>query len=209
MAERAKAAPVPGARKAEVLALAAELFARDGYASTTVRDIADAAGILSGSLYHHFPSKEAIANAIVSPLLDEVLSGYDEIVSAADDPRETFEALATASLMAIEHHRDAAVMYEQDRRQLAALPRLAHLVDAEWRIEQAWIGVLQRGVEEGEFRGGVDAQIAYRLIRGALFSVARWHVPGEQPDLHQIADQYLRILLDGVVRAKRKKGHRD
>ncbi|MDO8211287.1 TetR/AcrR family transcriptional regulator [Conexibacter sp. CPCC 206217] len=209
MAQRLERTPVPGRRKAEVLGLAAELFARDGYASTTVRDIADAAGILSGSLYHHFPSKEAIADAIISPLLSEVLTSYEAIVAAGGPPREAFEALANASLMALERHRAAAVVYEQDRRQLAALPRLAHLADAERTIERAWTTVLERGIADGEFRGGLDARIAYHLIRETIFSVARWHVPGEQPDLERISDQYLRILLDGVVRAKRKKERRD
>ena len=45
-------------RRADVVQLAGELFAEKGYRATTVREIADAAGILSGSLYPHFDSKE-------------------------------------------------------------------------------------------------------------------------------------------------------
>src|SRR5262249_57938903 len=52
------AAPLVSERREEILAIAAKIFADKGYASTTVREIADAAGILSGSLYHHFDSKE-------------------------------------------------------------------------------------------------------------------------------------------------------
>ena len=47
----------PTTRREELLAIAASLFAERGFKNTTVRDIADAAGILSGSLYHHFDSK--------------------------------------------------------------------------------------------------------------------------------------------------------
>ena len=46
--------------KGKVLRAAALLFRERGYARTTVRDIAAAVGILSGSLFHHFPNKEAI-----------------------------------------------------------------------------------------------------------------------------------------------------
>ena len=62
-------APEPSSRRDELLELAATMFAARGLRATTVRDIADAAGILSGSLYHHFASKEE--------MVDEVLrSGY-------------------------------------------------------------------------------------------------------------------------------------
>jgi AcrR family transcriptional regulator len=53
-------------RREELLAIAAELFAQRGFKNTTVRDIADAAGILSGSLYHHFDSKESMVDEILS-----------------------------------------------------------------------------------------------------------------------------------------------
>jgi len=52
-------------RRDVILERAADLFARQGVAATTVREIADAVGILSGSLYHHFASKDEIVDAIV------------------------------------------------------------------------------------------------------------------------------------------------
>ncbi len=53
-----------GARRAEILETAATLFASSGL-RTTLKDIADACGILPGSLYHHFDSKEAIVIELV------------------------------------------------------------------------------------------------------------------------------------------------
>src|SRR5436305_11634457 len=63
-------------RRDEILAIAAQLFAERGFAATTVREIADAAGILSGSLYHHFDSKESMADELVHDMLDRVLAAY-------------------------------------------------------------------------------------------------------------------------------------
>jgi len=57
-----------------VVQLAGELFAEKGYRATTVREIADAAGILSGSLYHHFDSKESIGDEILSGFINDVLA---------------------------------------------------------------------------------------------------------------------------------------
>src|SRR5438105_3978385 len=88
-------------RRAELLALAAGLFAERGFKNTTVRDIADAAGILSGSLYHHFDSKETMADEILSTFLGELFGRYRAIVSDQPDPRKAFEALVEESFKAI------------------------------------------------------------------------------------------------------------
>ena len=77
------------ARRAEIVTIAGELFAERGYANTTVREIADAAGILSGSLYHHFDSKESMVDEILTGFLDELFGAYAEIVARQLSPRET------------------------------------------------------------------------------------------------------------------------
>ena len=74
-------------RRAELLGIAAELFAERGFRNTTVRDIADAAGILSGSLYHHFDSKEAMVDELLDTFQQELFATYDEIVASDRTPR--------------------------------------------------------------------------------------------------------------------------
>ena len=76
-----------GSRREQLLAIAASLFAEKGFKNTTVRDIADAAGILSGSLYHHFDSKESMVDEILSTFQAELFGQYDEILASADDAR--------------------------------------------------------------------------------------------------------------------------
>lgn len=73
-------------RRAELLHLAADLFASRGVRATTVRDIADAAGILSGSLYHHFDSKESMVDEILRGFLDDLFDRYRKIVAAGSIP---------------------------------------------------------------------------------------------------------------------------
>ena len=62
----------PATRRDELLELAAVMFAERGLRATTVRDIADSAGILSGSLYHHFASKEEMVDEVGVTLLHEI-----------------------------------------------------------------------------------------------------------------------------------------
>ena len=69
-------------RRDDLLQLAAEMIAERGLKATTVRDIADAAGILSGSLYHHFSSKEEMVDELLRGFLDWVFARYREIVDS-------------------------------------------------------------------------------------------------------------------------------
>ena len=77
--------PAPS-RRDELLDLAATMFAERGLRATTVRDIADSAGILSGSLYHHFKSKEQMVEEVLRDFLDWLFGRYREIVETEADP---------------------------------------------------------------------------------------------------------------------------
>ncbi|MGS0562549.1 TetR/AcrR family transcriptional regulator [Microbacterium aurugineum] len=68
-------------RRDQIISIAARLIAKRGYSATTVRDIADEAGILSGSLYHHFSSKEAILQEILHSFMSGLLGRFEEIVA--------------------------------------------------------------------------------------------------------------------------------
>src|SRR6266550_8765251 len=101
-------------RRAELLAIAAGLFADRGLRATTVRDIADAAGILSGSLYHHFDSKESMVDELVHGLLDGLTDAYRVIVATGDDPEHMLRALVREAFTAIATDRaTVAVMVNE------------------------------------------------------------------------------------------------
>ena len=92
-AESPGASDVPRSRRDEILSIAAQQFADRGVAGTTVRDIGSAAGILSGSLYHHFESKEQMVAELLLPVMERQIGQYRLIVardgSAAATLRET------------------------------------------------------------------------------------------------------------------------
>jgi AcrR family transcriptional regulator len=95
----------PSERRAHLVLLAGELFAEKGFRATTVREIADAAGILSGSLYHHFDSKESIGDEILQGFLNEVLADYREAAATEDDPRAVLERVVRTSTVTLSRHR--------------------------------------------------------------------------------------------------------
>ncbi|MFE7132522.1 TetR/AcrR family transcriptional regulator [Streptomyces sp. NPDC057638] len=186
-------------RRRELLGLAAEVFAEQGYNATTVREIADAAGMLAGSLYYHFDSKESMLDEILSSFLDELWAGYDTVLAAALGPRETIEALVTESFREIDRHRAAVAIYQRESRHLAALPRFQYLTVSQRRFEETWLGTLERGVAEGVFRAGLDTRLTYRFVRDTVWVAASWYRPGGRLGPEEIARQYLTMVLDGIA----------
>jgi len=189
----------PSARRARLVRLAGELFAEKGFRATTVREIADAAGILSGSLYHHFDSKESIGDEILSAFLDDVLAGYRAAVHDTDDPRAAIEQMVRSSTATLSRHRAALTMLQNDWAYFSAQPRFAYLRKAMKEIEQTWTDQLERGKETGQFRADLDARLIYRLLRDILWIPTSWRQSrGRGWSTDQIVDGLLRLLFEGI-----------
>lgn len=186
-------------RRGELLGTAAEVFAEQGYNATTVRKIADHAGMLAGSLYYHFDSKESMLEEILRTFLDELWDGYDTVLGAGLGPRETLQALVTESFREIDRHRAAVAIYQKESRQLVAQERFAFLAESQRRFEKAWLSTLERGVAERAFRADLDVRLTYRFVRDTVWVAASWYRPGGQHSPDEIARQYLSMVLDGIA----------
>ncbi|MFI8369711.1 TetR/AcrR family transcriptional regulator [Streptomyces sp. NPDC085466] len=190
--------PAPGRRR-ELLDVAAEVFAVQGYDATSVRRIADAAGLLAGSLYYHFDSKESMLDEILSGFLDDLWTRYDGVLAAGLGPRETLEALVTESFREIDRHRAAVAIYQKESGQLRDQPRFGYLADAQRRFERAWLRTLESGVAAGDFRTDLDVRLTYRFLRDTVWVAASWYRPGGRHSPEEIARQYLSMVLEGVA----------
>ncbi|MEU2247677.1 TetR/AcrR family transcriptional regulator [Streptomyces sp. NPDC019224] len=199
MPTKKKPRATPSERRAELLATAAGVFAAQGYNATTVRRIADEAGMLAGSLYHHFDSKESMVDEILSTFLTELGEGYDAVLAAGLGPRETIEALVAESFREIDRHRDAVSIYRKEARHLAAQPRFRYLDGSRRKFEGAWLGTLERGVADGTFRADLDIRLTYRFVRDTVWVAASWYRPGGRHSPEEIARQYLSMVLDGIA----------
>jgi AcrR family transcriptional regulator len=190
-------------RRAELLAIAAGLFADRGLRATTVRDIADAAGILSGSLYHHFDSKESMVDEILSEFLDALFGRYREIVAQGLGPRDTLEAVVIASFEAIDQRHDAVAIYQSEARRLAEQPRFAYITERWTEFRELWQTILREGVADGTFRADLDVSLAYRFLRDTVWVGVGWFRPGGTLTVDAVAQQYLSIVLDGISTRRR------
>ena len=192
----------PATRRDELLGLAATMFAERGLRATTVRDIADAAGILSGSLYHHFSSKEAMVDEVLRGFLDWLFDRYQQIIDTEPDPMERLKGLFLASFDAIEHHHAEVVIYQDEAKRLSHHPRFSYVSELNKRQRKMWVDVLNQGIEQGCFRPDIDVDLVYRFIRDTTWVSVRWYKPGGPLTAEQVGRQYLAIVLDGIATEK-------
>ena len=188
----------PTTRREELLAIAASLFAERGFKNTTVRDIADAAGILSGSLYHHFDSKEAMVDELLDSFQTALWEQYDAIESSDRTPKQKLEAVVRVSFDAIDQHHSEVAIFQTDAAFLATFDRFAYLHERNVRFRDLWIGLLRDGVAAGELRADLDVELVFRFLRDTVWVAVRWYRPGGDLTPGQVADQYLHILLEGI-----------
>ena len=192
-------APQPATRREELLELAATMFAERGLRATTVRDIADAAGILSGSLYHHFSSKEEMVDEVLRGFLDWLFVRYQQIIDTEPNPMERLKGLFMTSFDAIENRHAEVVIYQDEAKRLSAQPRFSYVDELNQRQRKMWVDVLNEGIEQGYFQPDIDVDLVYRFIRDTTWVSVRWYQPGGPLTAEQVGRQYLAIVLGGIT----------
>jgi len=191
---------VLGSRRDHIVELAAQLFAEKGVATTTVRDIGNAAGILSGSLYYHFDSKESIVKEIVRRYLHGLIESYEIALSSTDDPRARLDGLIRASFEAIVGHPAACEIFQNDFKTLQTLQDFPDLEELTGQVQTFWMETIKQGVSAGALRDDVDPRLFYRFARDAIWFAVRWYHPGGQDTAETLSKACTTILLDGFAK---------
>jgi TetR/AcrR family transcriptional regulator, cholesterol catabolism regulator len=186
-------------RRDVILQAAARLFAEKGVTASTVREIAESVGILSGSLYHHFDSKASMVEAIIISYLDDLRQRYAAVVAADSEPRECLAALVRESFATIEAHPYATEIYQNDQAYLRSLPRSAYLRAAAAEVQQTWLTVITSGVASGDFRDDIAPQVFYRFMRDAVWLSVRWFTPTRSYPMSKLAEECTAVFLDGFA----------
>jgi AcrR family transcriptional regulator len=196
---RGKGSPaLASERREHLVRLAADLFAEKGFQATTVRNIADEAGILSGSLYHHFDSKESIVDEILADFFRDIMAAYRAVIDKGDDPRSTVAGLVRIAFGTLEPHRAAITVMQNDWNYLKGMDRFAYLTKSEDEVEKMWVDAIRAGQADGVFRSDIDAKLTYRMIRDTIWVAVRWFRPGGRLDAQGLGEHYLKVMFDGI-----------
>ncbi len=184
----------------QILDAAAKLLRSNGYASTSLRDIATATGMKAGSLYYHFASKEEIAETVMAEGIDLVRAAVRAALASRapdSDPLENIEIAVRAHLRALHESGDYA---SANIRCFSHVPReiKQRLRKVRERYDDDWRKLISRA----RLAGRLDAEIDDGALRYGLFGVMNWTLewvrPGGPPP-DDLAAKFFRILFRGAA----------
>ncbi len=183
----------PASAKGKLLSQAARLFREKGYERTTVRDLAAAVGIQSGSIFHHFKSKEAILRAVMEEVIIYNTHRMREALARAQNPRDEVLALIRCELEAINGVTgDAMSVLVYEWRSLNA-ENQQHILKLRDVYEALWLEALNKARDAGQVMG--DTFILRRFLTGALSWTTTWYKPQGNVSLDQLAEEALLLAI--------------
>jgi TetR/AcrR family transcriptional regulator, cholesterol catabolism regulator len=201
--QRRRADPdADGSRRRQLLRASARLFREKGYDGTSVRDIAQATGMQSGSWVYHFATKQDILEAVMHEGLVAALARVEAIAAEQSTPRATFEQLVRAhleTLLGPGQDFIPVVLYEWRSLDSAARRRIKVLLK---RYEAIWQQVIAALQQNGDWPG--STRIDALLLFGALNWIARWYDARRALDVDALAGECIRFFLRAPASAPRK-----
>lgn len=167
--------------KADVLEAAKLLFSKQGYQQTSTRQIAAAAGLKSGSIYHHFQTKEDILHAIVRPYVSDFLPSFNHIAATSPNAREAFRNLLDFSLHVPAQQPHVSNIALNEWAFFDSEPSFSYVNETWAKAREIWNRVLTQGAHEGVFRKDLDIRQVVQTITALIASVSRDQVRYEWP----------------------------
>ena len=176
-------------RRGRILDAAAVQFARSGYSATSVRDIAAASGILPGSLYYHFASKEDLLAAVHAAGISRIKERVLAAIESVDDPWDRLEAACAAHVETLHRSKDygAVIATEFPRRHS---PKLRARMIAE---RDDYENVFRRLIDDLSLPPGTSRKYFRLALIGAMAWSIAWYTPGED-SVEEIARQIIDLF---------------
>lgn len=182
----------PSGRRMELLAAAAQRFAMRGYAATSMRDIAADAGLLAGSMYHHFASKDEMLFEAYKVGVERVIKAHNKAIEGMNEPWARLEAACAAHLECLLTDDPLARLLPLDLRPLPADLRRRLVVERD-RYERRFVAVVKA---VGLAKGG-EERLARMMLLGALNWTPTWYRRDGEPP-RRIAQAYVRMLRESM-----------
>ena len=156
----------PDTKRPRIIRAATTLFAKRGVDATSMRDIAEAAGVREAAIYRHFPSKEEMSRDIFVSWYGWYSRQLDAIVRGPGGAKDKVYGVARLELSAAEEHTEAFIYFcENEARFLGALPAGVP------RARDVFVALITEGQQRREVKAG-DAKLLADMLSGALCTVA-------------------------------------
>ncbi|MBV1776383.1 TetR/AcrR family transcriptional regulator [Burkholderiaceae bacterium DAT-1] len=180
-------------RRSELIAAASRLFKEQGYERTTVRDLAQAVGMQSGSLFYHFRTKEEMLVAVMAAGIGELTDRLEDALAKASAPIDKLRALFRVhleTLLGDDKGALSVLLYEWPSLSNKAQDELIRMRDA---YERDWQNTLDEAARAGLIHE--DTRLLRKLLLGGLHWTMQWYKPEGGATPTELADKMLGLVL--------------
>ncbi|HEX3669371.1 MAG TPA: TetR/AcrR family transcriptional regulator [Acidimicrobiia bacterium] len=195
----AKAPPVD--RRRQILDAAIRVFARQGFHSCRVSDIADEAGVAYGLVYHYFDSKDQVLNELFTERWSLLLTAIEEVDAKSIPAREKLDAVAAFIIDSYRHDPELMKVIIVEVTRAANSFGRTHLPEIS-RAYDSIAKIVAGGQASGEFRQDVDAEWASMWFYGAIEQLlSGWVfelIPDTDGDFAQARQMVVETICGGI-----------
>ncbi|HET9322249.1 MAG TPA: TetR/AcrR family transcriptional regulator [Gaiellaceae bacterium] len=185
-------------RRRQILDAAVKVFARSGFHTSRVSDVAEEAGVAYGLVYHYFASKEELLETIFRDTWTQMLERVREVEASGLPASEQVRQVTALLLRTWRRDPDLVRVLV---REVTRSPQVQQEVDEITQAMAALEGIIRRGQEVGEFRADLDPRLGAVVFYGALDEVLTGWVLGQLPDGDEdigVAERnVVHLLVDG------------
>jgi TetR/AcrR family transcriptional regulator, cholesterol catabolism regulator len=186
-------------RREEIVAETVRLFSEQGYPATTMRDIADAVGLLPGSLYAHVESKESLLLEIIEGGIDLFLAACEPVERSVEPADARIHALIRAYMRTAGEVPEQMLVALQQWKYLTGAGR-ERVIEKRRRFEGIFRSIVAEGIASGVFSKKVNPRIAVLTLIGALNWAPEWFSRRGPDTPDDIGDQFADVILHGLTR---------
>jgi AcrR family transcriptional regulator len=186
-------------RRQDVQDAAARVFYERGYAGATVQEVAEAVGILKGSLYYYIEGKEDLLFGVLEQVHDEVDAILAEVRAMPDlVPMERLREYVTRMIVHSLGHTIALTVYYHDVEELTAGRRAK--IYARRRIHEDFITeVIAAAQRDGRVARDAEPRLLARTAFATVVWIYRWYGTGQFPSQHDAAQSCVRFVIAGIT----------
>lgn len=186
----------------QLLTAAADLFAQQGYPSTSMDQIAAEVGIHKSTIFHYFSGKEDLLADVLDAGLSHYVSSLEAIASRSSDPLARLDAATRNHLdFVLRHGRDLRI-FLRERHHLSGARGEAYLRMSE-RYQATFTGLIAEGIESGALLPGDPALLSLFLLGSANW-VVEWFSPGGRLTAEEVTEAFVESLIYNMMASQRR-----
>ncbi len=177
---------------------ATELFYREGFARSSIRDIGEAAGISSATLYHYFKTKDDLLYEIIKSIGDHLLILLNQTKQKFDDPEDRLREMIFRQICLLKEKKEEVKIYIEEQYQLPK--KLKTIIYRQHRtIYETYLNELQRLSETGRLRPGLHLPTINFSLFAMMNWVYRWFKNDGPISIEEVADMIINVFFSGIL----------